>query len=489
MKKHTIFLLSFGLVFITKMNAQNFEPSYIENAYTLDTQSGATARYKALGGAMTALGGDMSAAADNPAGLAVFNTSEMSFSFGVNTTNNEVPGYIDAQGTRLGAKESATKLLFNQIGGVLVFETPELDWKSFALGINSQNIGQANEALSVGRDTGIKLLDPNSTFNGYSSYINGSNYRTNLTFAGNHQNNFYIGGSLDFYNSNKEIQNIFSKEVKDINGKYFDEYQRADSPLTENGTGFGLSLGLIYKPIQEVRLGLSYKSPVWWSMNTNAPVYEEFFYVDAGNTFYYRELDSYNSFDYDLTTPATVNFGAAYVFAKKGLLSVDYSLKDYRGIRLRTASNFPIENQLINNAFQSSSSVKIGAEYRVNDTFTLRGGYRFEQSPINRNKLETYKLTYDTSTGYGMNYYGDTKGFSAGLGLKFNKAWYLDLAYTNISRDKDLFIYGTHYDLNRDVLNGQEIIADFTPSGEGTVTIQNIKEVNHNISFTLGFRF
>ena len=486
MKKYNLFLLFFGLGVFMQVNAQ-FDANYIENAYTLDNQSGATARYKALGGAMTALGGDMSAAADNPAGLAVFNTSEISFSFGINTTNNEVPGYVDGLGSRLAIKESTTKLKFNQIGGVLVFETPDLEWKSFALGINSQNVGQVNEAISVGRDTGIDLIDipANRTFNGYSSYINGSNYRTNLTFAGNYQNNFYIGGSLDFYNSNKEIQNIFSEEAEDINGKYFNTYQKSDSPLTENGTGFGLSLGLIYKPIQEVRLGLSYKSPVWWTITRQVPVYEEFSYVDGPDTFYYRELTNFSLNDYELTTPSTLSFGGAYIFGKKGLLSIDYSLKDYRGMRLRTAANFPLENQLIDNAFQSTSAVKIGAEYRVNDIFTLRGGYRFEQSPINRDKL----ISYDSTTGYSMNYYGDIKGFSAGLGLKFNKAWYLDFSYTNLSRDKDLFIYGTHYDLNSDVLDGGDIITNFTPSGEGTVTVQNIKEVNHNISFTLGFRF
>jgi hypothetical protein len=469
MRKYCTFLFLFSLVSVL-VKAQGLVPSLVENTYLLDTQTGGTARYRALGGAMTALGGDLSAVGDNPAGLGIYTTSEFVVSLGVNTTNNEVPSIV---GERLATRESDTRLKFNQIGGVLVFEIPDTQWKSFAIGINSQNIGAINQTISVGRDTGVELVpepDPR-TFNGYFSEIRGYNYRTNISFAGNYDNNLYIGGSLDFYNSNKEITNIFYEESV---GSFYN-YVKDNSPMSENGTGFGLSLGLIYKPIQEVRLGLSYKSPIWSSIDREIPNYQ---YDDNDNRYY---LTNYDVYTYDTTTPATVNVGAAYVFGKKGLLSVDYSLRDYRGMQIRPNANFQLENQLVNNVFQSTSAVKIGTEYRLNETFTFRGGFSYQQSPIDLDKL----TNYDDTTGYSMSYYGDTKGFSGGLGLKLGQSTYLDFAYNYLTRDRQFFISGEHYDLISNEPNESYLVSDFFPG----ITVLNIKEINHHISFTLGFKF
>lgn len=242
-----------------------------------------------------------------------------------------------------------------------------------------------------------------------------------------------------------------------------------------------LIIGLIYKPIQEVRLGLSYKSPVWSSIDREIPFYEEI--AEGGN--FRRRLTKYDAFTYDTTTPATVDLGAAYVFGKKGLLSVDCSLRDYRGMRIRPNASFQLENQLIDNVFQSTSSVKIGAEYRLNEVFTLRGGFRHEQSPIDLNKL----TNYDDTTGYSMSYYGDTKGFSGGVGLKLGPSTYLDVAYNYLTRDRQFFISGEHFDLISEKPNGTHLVSDFTPGGDGTIMVRDMKEVNHNIYFTLGFRF
>jgi hypothetical protein len=50
--------------------------------------NGGTARFMAMGGAFTAVGGDASSLAFNPAGIAVFNTSQLTFSpgFTIQTT-------------------------------------------------------------------------------------------------------------------------------------------------------------------------------------------------------------------------------------------------------------------------------------------------------------------------------------------------------------------------------------------------------------------
>ena len=106
-----------------------------------------------------------------------------------------------------------------------------------------------------------------------------------------------------------------------------------------------------------------------------------------------------------MQTPAKINGSAAILFGKKGLISFDYTLKDYANLKFRPTNdaNFASQNNLISNTLKSTSSYRIGGEYRI-DELSLRGGYRFEESP------------YEDGTTFS-----DLTGFSVGLGYNFGK--------------------------------------------------------------------
>ena len=76
-------------------------------------------------------------------------------------------------------------------------------------------------------------------------------------------------------------------------------------------------------------------------------------------------------------------------------------------------------NTAIGNTLAVSNEVRIGGEYRIKQ-WSLRGGYRFEESP--------YKVDYAM---------GDLTGYSAGLGYNFGESK-LDLAYANDHRNYNL---------------------------------------------------
>ncbi|MFA9290212.1 MAG: hypothetical protein ACEQSF_03175, partial [Solirubrobacteraceae bacterium] len=158
MKNSISLLISFFFITATCFSQSNlFSPNYVEGAIKQENQIGGTARYKALSGAMSSLGGELSAIGDNPAGIAVFNHFEGSISLGLNTNNATVPNISG----RNASKETTVGFVFNQIGGVLVFNTPDGSaWKSFSLAVNSQNIGNLDETISVNRDTGVNLIQP-----------------------------------------------------------------------------------------------------------------------------------------------------------------------------------------------------------------------------------------------------------------------------------------------------------------------------------------
>ena len=80
MKRYRLFLLASLLSALTAMHAQT---SY-EAVALLDTDLSGTARYVGMGGAMSALGADMSTMSTNPAGTALYRSWDVAFSFGGN---------------------------------------------------------------------------------------------------------------------------------------------------------------------------------------------------------------------------------------------------------------------------------------------------------------------------------------------------------------------------------------------------------------------
>ncbi|HEU5290319.1 MAG TPA: long-chain fatty acid transporter, partial [Cyclobacteriaceae bacterium] len=63
---------------------------FVENALLFSrTKPGGSARIQAMGGAQIALGGDFSSALSNPAGLGMYNRSEITFSPGLNFYNTD----------------------------------------------------------------------------------------------------------------------------------------------------------------------------------------------------------------------------------------------------------------------------------------------------------------------------------------------------------------------------------------------------------------
>ena len=80
MKRNRLFLLAAMLPMLQVVQAQT---SY-DASVLLDTDLSGTARYVGMGGAMSALGADMSTMGTNPAGTALYRSWDVAFSFGGN---------------------------------------------------------------------------------------------------------------------------------------------------------------------------------------------------------------------------------------------------------------------------------------------------------------------------------------------------------------------------------------------------------------------
>ena len=249
----------------------------------------------------------------------------------------------------------------------------------------------------------------------YSYASTGYNGKFSANIGFQYDKNIYFGINLNSHFVNYERSTYFYEENTNT-GSTINQVDFENSLLT-TGEGFSLQLGSIVKVNDFIRLGLTYDSPTWLRLREETTQY---LYTFEDATSLEAEVDPavINVFpQYNLRTPAKITGSAAFVIGDTGLISIDYSRKDYSATKFRSNSggSFSQQNSILSNSLKAASTLRIGGELR-HKKFSYRGGYKMEQSP--------YK---DTAA------YGDLKGFSLGLGYDFGGSR-LDLAYESSKR-------------------------------------------------------
>ena len=123
--------------------------------------------------------------------------------------------------------------------------------------------------------------------------------------------------------------------------------------------------GIIFKPINEIRLGLSVHTPTYYKLQDlfETSMHSYITYDDGSER--YNEYSPTNTYDYRLQTPLRANFSGAFIIAKRGLISVDYEYLNYGQAKLRRGGdgyNFYDENLEIEEAYKASGNLRIGGE-------------------------------------------------------------------------------------------------------------------------------
>jgi long-subunit fatty acid transport protein len=212
------------------------------------------------------------------------------------------------------------------------------------------------------------------------------------------------------------------------------------------GSGLNLKLGLILKPVNELRIGLSFETPTYFNVTDN---YSEDLInnIDA-----IKGTDAY-PFEYRLSTPVKANGGLAYFFGDKGFISADVGFVDYTSIKFSSgdSSTDLATNRNSRQDFQNVINYSLGGELRVQPNLMLRLGYQVQGNP--------YKNLSNTDF--------EIKSISGGFGYRFG-SYYLDMSLVN-SNDK---LFYRNYSLE----NGSEPVA-------------NIDTKRNNVNLTFGVRF
>src|SRR5690606_30746281 len=206
--------------------------------------------------------------------------------------------------------------------------------------------------------------------------------------------------------------------------------------LAVNGDGFSSQIGIISKATENIRLGLTYHTPVWFTiLEESTQKIETRRTVDGQVVTASINPNIINIYEeYKLRTPGKVTASAAYLFDKNGLISIDYSYKDPSKTKFSPSNDFLSLNTAIDNSLKGVSTINAGAEYRWNQ-LSLRGGYRFETSPYKDSDLMSDLNSFSFGLGYS---FGDFKldASFAQTTQERSEQFYQNTAFTNASNIK-----------------------------------------------------
>ncbi|MCB4797275.1 OmpP1/FadL family transporter [Neotamlana laminarinivorans] len=240
----------------------------------------------------------------------------------------------------------------------------------------------------------------------------GYNGKIAFNFATQYEDNLYLGINLNSHFINYDRTTSLLED--NDNGGAITAID-FDNTLSTTGNGFSFQVGGIYKLTPEFRIGLTYDSPTWYTIEEETTQY-----INSNNApndigFISTIVNVYPR--YKLKTPSKITGSLAYVFGNRGLISFDYSNKDYSKTEFQPTNDafYQEQNEIMSNVFTSSSTYRIGGELK-HKQFSFRGGYRFEESP------------YEDGITVG-----DLEGYSLGLGISFGKTK-LDLTYDQWER-------------------------------------------------------
>jgi hypothetical protein len=443
-----VIFLSTALLIAVNLQAQTDADAL---RYSGSSLSG-TSRFTSMSGAFSALGGDFTTLSFNPAGIGIYRTSEFTFtpSVFVGSTSAKFLGKTFDE-NRYNFNIGNAGLIFNK---QLSKNQESAGWKSWSFGLGYNRLNNFhNRSFSEGTNPTSSLLqsfaenangmdysnlDPFAEYLAYNTYLinpdsGGLNYtsiipgggalqrRTSETrgsmgetvfaFGGNYSNKFYLGGSLNFTNLRYTEETIYEESDPEEMIDSIDQF-RFEQNLTTTGNGFNVKLGFIYRPAENVRIGIAMHSPTWYKMHDSFINFMDSKF-DAGTV--YSDESPEGAFDYDLTTPFKALGGVAVIFQTFGLVSADYEFSDYSQTRF-DAQGFPFSdvNNSIRNKYTGVHTFRFGTEWKYQN-ISFRGGTSYSTSPF----TSPYKVSSNDFSK--MN-------FSGGIGFREND-FFLDLGY------------------------------------------------------------
>ena len=510
------------------------QDTYVNNQITNQADVIGTSRYVSMGGAMGALGADISTISANPAGIAMMKKNDISLTLGGNW----------------GADRSASGMAPNNGGvtldqaGIVASFPMDGKVKNFNISFNYQRKINYKQAFYGKVATGASFadqlydmatvveqrgtfnpwtpwdphIDPkfNSTYKAASaaklwtganalgnsnlSYASGSLSSFDFNLSTNVQDQFFIGLTFGMDRVDwRQSTEMWEQRNGDIADQEIQDFAYMnDQHIT--GHGFNFKLGTIIRPVKDnpFRIGLTIESPTWYRLEyiDDQSISSKYYYqsredFDAGIATYdptprkyydyYAETDNY--LKYRLTTPWKFRGQLGTTFGKRVALGAEYEYALYQN----TSMSYPdyygrwIKDQYIDawteGIIRGQHTLRLGIEVKPIESLSLRAGYNYITSIYKPGAFWDAAVSPQSYVPQAVDYPTSfqymnlTDTHIATAGLGYRaKKYYIDFAYKYRIQNGDYYAFSSAH-------TGSEM---------------NAIPVNlsrHSISATIGFKF
>lgn len=535
MKK--IFLVATAMALCLPMVAQE---TY-ENAQLANEDLNGTARYVGMGGAMEALGADISTISTNPAGIGLFRRSTVNGSFGI-ISQQEASSFKNAKKTNMS---------FDQLGFVYSMRSGRRGFLNVAMNYHKSknfdfilsatdrlngasqgklsyakgyagvfNIGQSSSGAYIGYDN---MGNPSMAFNqldyfyynttmkpdndGNIYYDEADKYIFNrgntgyigeyeVSFSGNENDRFYWGITVGLHDVHYNGQSIYQETYVNTGNESGGVVNVYDSRKI-TGTGVGVKAGVIFRPIETspFRIGVYVHTPTWYDLKTRN--HTRFTYQNGDNDASMTFSESMGeSYDFKFYTPWKFGFSLGHTIGNHIAIGATYEYADYGSCDIRvndggyydaywgeyheTSSSDDIMNDHTKSTLKGVSMLKLGAEFKPITAVSVRIGYNY-LSPM----YSKHGFKDGTLSSYGSYYssatdytnWKSTNRITAGFGYAYRN-WNFDLAYQYSQTNGDFSPFMSYYPGSND---DQALVND-----PGMVNVSNKRD---QLLLTIGYRF
>jgi hypothetical protein len=450
-----------------------------------------SSRFTAMGGAFGALGADLSCAANNPAGLALFKRGEIAFGFGIKTTHNtgianNASSSVDAAKfvyNNFGISQSWTSMTDKDSRHIVAFTNTQIqnfnNSAMFSSYTNSTSIAQ--DMLNAAGQTSPTQL--NSSYEGlafnvyvldtfqnkYFSWVDlkktvlqnrqivtaGRVNELNFSYAYAYKDKYYIGGSIGIprvtYTSttthsesdNKDSMTVtvtspttFSTTYSSgLPGGYYPDKLGFNSLSYQEffyttGNGINLKLGGVVRLNDQVRIGFHYHTATLY-YNLRDTYYNTMtstFDKDKNNVISAKNPPDGGYFDYKITTPSRAGISSAFIIGKICAIDVEYELINYKKAQLSSSNASDFAGVNSVISHKYSYASNVRAGVEFNvKPVMLRAGYNMQGSPFGN--VFTGSFVRNT--------------VSVGLGLRSKTDVYFDVVWLTSFSKEDYYMFTT----------------------------------------------
>lgn len=170
------------------------------------------------------------------------------------------------------------------------------------------------------------------------------------------------------------------------------------SPSMEgDGSAFGFTAGILYKPFDDFQMGLSYRSEIAYDLSGTVVTIPN---VLSVGSLIIAIADQ--NIEASLTTPQNITFGIAYMPKKNLTLTADFQFVGWSSYDKLEVINSDTKAKIssVTRDYKDTYIVRAGLEYTVSDAFTLRGGVLYDHNPV---KDELVEPTLPDADRIGLN--------------------------------------------------------------------------------------